>query len=316
MSDTLTAAQIKALVTTEDPVATVYGWLCDLWDPANIDDALLNDYYDEREKATRRLTWTLDQVYGEALEKVLLPQVTSRQVTELLREPRYALILMDSLSLREACLLRQRLPRHGYEVLACDYGFSELPSDTATFCQRHWGADAPSQVHDPRFVYVPADAPPLDALDRERLIVWGTYPDWFWYHAHSGKTEHIPPAEIYGKTEAMLLTILDRIRGHDRIVISSDHGYLSVKAGMAWPTPNYFRDSLKAVLGSRAAPLSDSPQARALLEKDMIVVHEDHYLIKGRYTGDFGSVYLHGGLSWMECLTPWLVIRRCPEDGA
>ena len=30
---------------------------------------------------------------------------------------------MDSLSLREACLLRQRLPAHGYEVLALDYAF-------------------------------------------------------------------------------------------------------------------------------------------------------------------------------------------------
>ncbi len=29
----------------------------------------------------------------------------------------------------------------------------------------------------------------------------------------------------------------------------------------------------------------------------------------GRYTGDFGGVYLHRGLSLMECLTPWLVVR-------
>jgi hypothetical protein len=29
-----------------------------------------------------------------------------------------------------------------------------------------------------------------------------------------------------------------------------------------------------------------------------------------RYTGDFGSVYLHGGLSLMEYLTPWLVVRH------
>jgi hypothetical protein len=36
---------------------------------------------------------------------------------------------------------------------------------------------------------------------------------WFWAHAHSGKTEHIPPAEIHLKTEAMLLGILERIGG-------------------------------------------------------------------------------------------------------
>ena len=38
--------------------------------------------------------------------------------------------------------------------------------------------------------------------------------------------------------------------------------------------------------------------------------HERWFLVKGRYTGDFGGVYLHGGLSLMECLTPWLVMRH------
>jgi len=63
-------------------------------------------------------------------------------------------------------------------------------------------------------------------------------------------------------------------------------------------------------MGSRVAPISDSKEARALLEKEMIVVHEDYFLVKGRYTGDFGGVYLHGGLSLIECLTPWLVVQR------
>jgi len=309
MSD-LTAARIIDLVKADDPVATLFRWLVELWDAAAVDDALINDYYDEREKATRHLTWTLEQVYGELLTGVLLPQVNSRQVTELLAQPRHALVLMDSLSLREACLLKQRLPAHGYEVLAFDYAFSEVPSDTGTFCQRHWGVSAPSAVNDPRFVYVRADAPPLDELRRDQLVVWGTYPDWFWRHAHSGKTEHIPPAEIYLKTEGMLLGILERIRGHDAIVISSDHGYLSLKAGMAWRTRQPYYGYLKDVMGARTAPISDSKKARALLEKDMLGVHKDHFLVKGRYTGDFGGVYLHGGLSLMECLTPWLVMRH------
>jgi len=37
---------------------------------------------------------------------------------------------------------------------------------------------------------------------------------------------------------------------------------------------------------------------------------ERRSLVKGCYTGDFGGVYLHRGLSLMECLTPWLVVRR------
>ena len=308
-SSELNAARVVELVKSDDPVATLFHWLVDLWDAADVDDALLNDYYDERERATRHLTWTLEQVYGEFLTDVLLPQVSSHQVAELLAQPRHALVLMDSLSLREACLLRQRLLAHGYEVLAFDYAFSEIPAETEVFCQRHFGASAPSAVNDPRFVYVRADAPPLDELRRDQLIIWGTYPDWFWAHAHSGKTEHIPPAEIYLKTEIMLLGILERIKGHGEIVISSDHGCLVLKAGMAWPTPQPYYGYLKDVMGARTAPVSDSKQARVLLEQGMIVPHEGRFLVKGRYTGDFG-VYLHRGLSLMECLTPWLVVRH------
>jgi hypothetical protein len=305
----LTAADVIELIKANDPVATLFHRLVALWDAAGVDDALLNDYYDAREKATRRLTWTLEQVYGEFLTDVLLSRTGSDQVAELLNEPRYALVLMDSLSLREACLLEERLPDHGYEVRSFDYGFSELPSDTETFCQRHWGADAPSAITDPDFVYVRPDALP-DELSRDRFVAWGTYPDWFWRHAHSGKTEHIPPSEFYQKTEAMLLAILDAIQGHDQVIISSDHGYVGAKAGMAWRTPKPFHGYLKDVMGSRAAPVSDSKKARALLERDMILVHEGQFLVKGRYTGDFGDVYLHRGLSLMECLTPWLVVQR------
>lgn len=303
------ATDIVELVETKDPVATLFHQLMELWSATGVDDALLNDYYDEREKATRRLTWTLEQIYGEFLTDVLRPQVDSSQVAELLDEPRHALVLMDSLSLREACLLKERLPAHGYDVLNFDYGFSELPSDTRAFCQKHWETDAPSAINDPDLVYVRPDALPHE-LKGDQLVAWGTYPDWFWHHAHSGKTEHIPLAEIYQKTEAMLLAMLDAIQGHDQIIISSDHGYLSVKAGMAWTTPKPYYGYLKEVMGSRTAPVSDSKMARALLEKDMIVVHEGQFLVRGRYTGDFGGVYLHGGLSLMECLTPWLVVCR------
>jgi hypothetical protein len=308
MSD-LEAAGVIDLVKTQNPVSTLFRRLVALWDADGVDDALLNDYYDEHEKATRRFTWTLEQVYDEFLTDALLPQVDSGQLTEMMAEPRYAVVLMDSLSLREACLLRERLPAHGYEVLSIDYSFSEIPSDTETFCQRHWGTGAPSAINDPDFVYVRPDALP-ENLQRDQLVAWGTYPDWFWHHAHSGKTEHIPPAEIYQKTEDMLLAILESIQGHEQIVITSDHGYLGVKAGMAWSTPRPYHGYLKDVMGSRAAPVSDSKKARDLLDKGMIVVHEGQFLVKGRYTGDFGGVYLHGGISLMECLTPWMVIHR------
>jgi hypothetical protein len=307
-SNELTAARVAELVESQAPVTTVARWVMDFWDAAGVAPAALNDHYEEREKSTRLLTWAVEQIYDEFLPEALLPQVHSSRVAELLARPRHALVLMDSLSLREACLLRHRLPGYGYEVTACDHAFSELPSTTEAFCTRHWGVAAPSAVNAADFVYVRADAPPLDDLRRERLVVWGTYPDWFWKRAHSGKTEHITPAEIYGKTETMLLGILKRIKGHDEIVISSDHGYLMLKAGMAWNTSQPSQDYLKNVMGGRSALVSDSKEARSLLDQGIIVVHGDRFLVKGRYTADFG-IYQHGGLSLMECLTPWLVVR-------
>ena len=132
-SSELDAARVAELVKSQAPVQTVANWLMALWDGADTTDATLNDYYEEREKATRLLTWTLEQVYGEFLSEELLPQVRSDRVVELLTRPRHALILMDSLSLREACLLRNRLPGYGYQVTAFDHAFSELPSTTEAF---------------------------------------------------------------------------------------------------------------------------------------------------------------------------------------
>lgn len=170
-SSDLNAARVAELVRSQAPVTTIANWLMALWDGAEATDAALNDYYEEREKATRLLTWTLEQVYGEFLPEMLLPQVRSDRVAELLTRPRHALVLMDSLSLREACLLRHRLPGYGYEVTAFEHAFSELPSTTEAFCTRHWGATAPSAVNTSNFVYVRADAPPMDDLRREQLTV-------------------------------------------------------------------------------------------------------------------------------------------------
>jgi hypothetical protein len=305
----LTVERLLELVKTDAPIAAVFRWLTELWDAADVPDTTLDDYYDEREKATRHLEWDLDQVYGEFLPQVLLPQLGSRQVAAVLRQPHYALVLMDSLSLREACLLRQRLPTHGYTVTTFDYAFSDVPANTDTFCQRHWETGGPSAVNDARFTYVRANEPPINELRRDQLVVWGQYPDWFWPRAHTGKTEHIPPTEIYHKTETMLLGILDKIAGHNEIIISSDHGYLMLKAGMFWPVAQPCYGDLQEVMGGRFAPISDSPKARALLSQGVIVANEDRFLVKGRYTADFG-IYAHGGLSLLECLTPWLVVRR------
>ena len=125
-SSELDAARVAELVKSQAPVQTVANWLMALWDGADTTDATLNDYYEEQEKATRLLTWTLEQVYGEFLPEMLLPQVRSDRVAGLLTRPRYALVLMDSLSLREACLLRHRLPGYGYEVTAFDHPFYDV----------------------------------------------------------------------------------------------------------------------------------------------------------------------------------------------
>ena len=91
------------------------------------------------------------------------------------------------------------------------------------------------------------------------------------------------------KTQGVL-RILEHIGGHDKTIISSDHGYLSVQAGMVWPTPQPYYGYLKDVMGARAAPISDNKEVRALMENGVIVVREDRLVIKGRYTGDFGGV--------------------------
>jgi hypothetical protein len=67
---------------------------------------------------------------------------------------------------------------------------------------------------------------------------------------------------------------------------------LGLGASRSSPAYGYLKD----VMGARTAPISDSKKARALLEKGVIVVHEDLFLVKRRCSGDSGGVYLHRGL--------------------
>jgi hypothetical protein len=55
---------------------------------------------------------------------------------------------------------------------------------------------------------------------------------------------------------------------------------------------------------------SCTKERRALLKRGVTVPCEGRFLVKGRYTDDFGDVYLHGGLSLVECLAPCLVVQR------
>ena len=92
--NSLDVERVKELVKCNDPVPLLFQWLVELWNASGVEDDLLNDYYDDREKSTRLLTETLEQVYAEFLAKKLLPQVSSHQVGEVLAQPRYALVLM------------------------------------------------------------------------------------------------------------------------------------------------------------------------------------------------------------------------------
>ena len=107
-------------------------------------------------------------------------------------------------------------------------------------------------------------------------------------------------------------TVMPIPRGR-RILVTSDHGYVFLDAGLSFTRQRDELRPLSAYLGGeRYARLSESGEPPS--HEDLKVYPaRDVAVLKGRVQPHppgpaSNKLYKHGGLSLMEMLTPWLVL--------
>jgi hypothetical protein len=261
------------------------------------------DYFSSLEPWLSSYEHWVYENYPEAYQTIIKRSEYNARVRSLLNQDRWALIILDSLSLREGYLLQQELSRelHGQ----FDYTYAPLPTETEFFAQRYLGVKAPSFLKSLRGLpYSFEEIEVEDDLrgknfERDKVLVWSRQPDKQ-LHGFTEGFRITQLNEAYQEAKRILIPLISRLLdAHDTVYITSDHGYVTDL--YSWEGLTDFPSDLRY-----SPTIPESYMANC-------IKHRDYWLIVGRFNtikrGKYGHVR-HGGLSLMEVLVPFIKMAK------
>lgn len=117
---------------------------------------------------------------------------------------------------------------------------------------------------------------------------------------------------MYKIVEKIVLEIISQIKSH-KIIITSDHGYIRTEAGYVFSVTEKAKKKLQTIFGSKRYVKMDSLEVKDLINAGYVEEFNGYYVVKSRYlwpiSGKY-SIYIHGGLSLMECFVPVLEVEK------
>jgi hypothetical protein len=283
---------LTSLVDAEDPVDPVWEAVWNIWAPAGDDIA---SHYSREPEMVEYERLLLD-VYSEFYTETLTDRCVNQASMNVPEEG--ALIMMDSMSVREASLFVQFLEDKASE-LSVGYSYSTVPSETMPFRDRVGYSDLKKEYKTAR---VQSQEPSLDGDER---IIWSRYPDALLENIQEGRTKLSSIEEMYEKSETALRNIIDQL-DTDSLVITSDHGYARLDSGHTFQISDRQKTRLQETFSGRFESVGEV-NAYDLVEEGLVVEADGYYMPLGRYTWPAGGKYSnfqHGGLSVSECVTP------------
>jgi hypothetical protein len=284
----------------------------------------------------------LFEAYDEILES-LPPERNLQSLIE--SSDDLAVVVFDACSLREVPKLLDLARRSGFTVKANTYALSAAPADTDRFVQQRMGipsgtAAALESRLKGRSVYArtldqPADVAEVPS-DQRKVILWSRFPDIFFKPGQAEDGRFFDT--ILSGIETVWNNTVMRLGYYRDIIVTSDHGYLFLDRGLFWEAGKFHdkplsREDQKRVAqylaetfaGDRAIELPLTglshgyiPDPRMLKEicpEGPVPNRRLASAVVGRFKWPYRGptsnvVFRHGGISLMECLVPWLVIRR------
>ncbi len=290
---------VENLIEKENPFPTIFHYMTqEIWQPKEN----LSEYF-QQDREAKEFEKFLQDTYFELFTEEI-PKYTSGGLDVDLENEK--LVLLDMLSTREAVLLKDYLEDKGYEV-ELNYSFSAIPSDTESFKKK---IDLPQKKKDHKFRKI-NDSQNF-SLDGDEEFVWSSFPDSWLEDMQKGKKVKADEKEVYRHTEEHLDEILDQLEGRE-IVVTSDHGYNVAKPAFQFNLAKEDQQKIKEIMGNNRAVKDEEIEADKLVDAGFLVRYNGFLMaqsrniwpIKGPY-----SVYQHGGVSLLECMTPKLKIKR------
>jgi hypothetical protein len=311
------------LISTGERIPLIYNWMQkSVWSDSAFKSMEIEDYFEEGEKQIQRLEdLILSSAQGVYDELSALAEKPYSLLQEL-KEQKTALVIFDGMSIREIPLLKKLANNTGFKILESAYKTAAIPSDTVSFIeQRIIGkVISPSQLESRKelsgrnikaFYY---DTPIRHfelTSDDHNFLLWSSFPDGTYTNFEARNSLHF---ETFIKQfDVVWKNIVLSIPKDYRIIITSDHGYVYLKNG--------FESGLKgeAALSflhqERFRYFSQDENPPENVSEFKLFSNRRLAMIKGRIKNrpkghTANKVFRHGGLSLMEMLTPWFVIKR------
>jgi len=292
---------IAELIKSKDPVFTIGRKLLEIWlSIANRKDRIEDYYYEGEEKAKDFEEFILKD-FWEFYDLLAKACLNRKSVFQMYKNE--VIVVMDGMSLRESILLHRKLESEGYKVKH-SLNLSALPSDTEVFREK---------TGKPISEFLNINNPENIRLSGDEKLIWSYFPDVMLDKIKVGQTVISSLKEMYKTTEKIILEILRKVKT-EKLVITSDHGYLRTEAGFVFPVHDIAKKKLqKAFGGKRFIRMDETEIDEDLERKGYIKGFNGYYVVKSRYSwpvpGKY-SIYIHGGLSLMECFVPVLEVEK------
>jgi hypothetical protein len=233
-------------------------------------------------------------------------------------------VVFDGASLREVPIFLKKAEESGFEVTEQSVRYAALPSETVSFVeQRLIGKPVAPKLLPQRqelrergvtsFYFSDAIASQNVRVDEgNSLLLWSAFPDVTYKDSESRFTRHFTGMQpLYDA--AWKNTVMQAPRER-RILVTSDHGYIFFGAGFDSTRPNNACALLDQHRNRKFAQNEELPDPRKM--KDLQVFSEERLaMVRGRLKNQpqgpsANFAYRHGGLSLMEMLVPWIVLKR------
>jgi len=291
---------ITEIIKSNNPVSPLGERLLKIWLSKAEKDNKIGDYYYKGEEEVRDFEEFILKSYWEFYDRLAKACLEEKDIFQLY--PDSTIVVMDGMSIRESALLYKSLKSKGYNVKH-DFNFSAVPSDTEFFREK---------VKKPISEFLQINNPKNIRLAGDERYIWSYFPDVMLDKIKTGHTVISSLEEMYKIVEKIVLEILSKLKS-EKIIITSDHGYIRTEAGFIFSVSEKAKRKFQQIFGSKRYVKMDNLDVEDVIREGYVKEFNGYYVAKSRYLwpvrGKY-SIYIHGGLSLMECFTPVLVVEK------
>ena len=304
---------VRKLIDADDITPVIWEAMVKLWETDELpsDPKSFKSFYDEREALMHRLEKFLSDLFPEVYDILLERSVA--QEGEYVRKwlvDNNAVIIADSLSVREAVLLRHYFPKLAWADEP-SFAIAPFPTLTESLAQKLLGTIAPSGGRDTAefaYRYIAGIGGVGQSYPDDRpLLIWLRLPDAELGQVTEAQTTKM--VDVLRGTKEVLEEIFSQL-GRRKVVITSDHGYFYGTNTNHFDEPSGMPEG---VVRDRRAYNKGRDLRLRVVEREYFVEHGDWIVLRGRYWwrsgGQNAPHTAHGGFSLAEVFVPILTLR-------